>query len=277
MKTELKSAKFVSLYQFLWYIYTHTQTHLDRQIHAHAPNMKKASIKGLPKPKTTTTKWLADSWGILTHYSLAVMFLIYTSSTPLFIDVSTNTGNKLKLIFSICVAFCLSIPIFLSLRSCILCCIYRPISFNLVISSQVSAKQITTSNYFSHFRCPNSKAKRFGWAHSQLKAATSKELKLLLVLEFLKWLDFTSGLMAIKLTKLLFLFWKSNVLDQRVTSCEHVWLMYNTNKNPIPTPCFHQSEEPLLSKCNYYIRIVLNSLNFLISKIDSRISSKITT
>lgn len=148
--------------------------------------MKKASIsrdywslRPLPPGDLQTTE-------IQTHYSLAVMFLIYTSSTPLFVDVSTNTGNKLKLIFNIYVAFGLSIPIFLSLRPGILCPIYRPVSFNLVISSQVSAKQITISNYFSHFRCSNGKGKRFGWAHSQLKATTSKELKLLLVLVFLK-------------------------------------------------------------------------------------------
>lgn len=53
--------------------------------------MQKASIKGLPKPQATTTKWLGDNWEIQTHYSLAVMFLIYTSSTPLFVEYRGQT------------------------------------------------------------------------------------------------------------------------------------------------------------------------------------------
>lgn len=85
-----------------------------------------------------------------------------------------------------CLISALSSCIFLILRPRILCSICRPRSFHLVLSNQASAKQITISNYFSGFRCPNFKGKRFGWAPSQLKASTSKELKVLLVLVFLK-------------------------------------------------------------------------------------------
>lgn len=60
-----------------------------------------------------------------------------------------NKENKLKLIFNIWPSFGLSTPTLLSLRLCVLCSIYRPVSFNLVISKQVSAKQLKINNYFS--------------------------------------------------------------------------------------------------------------------------------